>query len=110
MSFKDKYTRAVTLDLSKRTQVTTEMIVGKELTIIDYSLANTKNGECAIVIFEEMPDNFYFGGLVLTDMIKAIDQDEFDKRELRKTGMKVKLTSTENKDHTRTYTNVEILN
>lgn len=110
MSFRAKYDRAITLDLSSRSQVTTEQIVGKTLTVKDYSIANTKNGECAIVLFDEMPDNFYFAGTVLTGIIKEIDKDEFDKRDLRKNGMQIKLYQTENKDHTRTYTGVEILN
>lgn len=110
MSFKNKYARAVTLDLSNRSQITTDQIVDKKLTVIDYSIANTVNGECAIVLFSEMPDNFYFAGKVLTGIIKEIDADEFDKRELRKNGMQIKLYTTENKDHSRTYTGVEILN
>lgn len=110
MSFKDKYNRAVGLDLSNRSQVDTEAILDKKLTIKDFSLAKTKNGECAIVIFEELPDNFYFGGTVLTGILKEIGNDEFDMRELRKNGMQIKLFKSENKDKTRTYTNVEILN
>ena len=110
MGFKDKYNRAVSLDLSNRSQVSTDMIVDKVLTIKDFTMARTKNGECAIVIFDEMPDNFYFAGTVLTSILKDVMKDDFDMRELRKNGMQVKLYQTENKDHTRTYTNVDILN
>lgn len=110
MSFKEKYNRGVNLDLSNRSQVATEMILDKPLTIIDFSMARTKNGECAIVIFEEMPDNFYFAGTVLTNILRDIAKDDFDLRELRKNGMKIKLFESENKDHTRKYVNVDILN
>ena len=110
MSFKDKYNRGINLDLGNRSQVSTDMILDKELTITDFSMAKTKNGECAIVIFQEMPDNFYFAGTVLTGILKDISKDDFDMRELRKNGMKIKLFKSENKDKTRTYVNVDILN
>lgn len=49
-------------------QITTDDLLGKELTLSEMFLKNTKNGEACIVRFKEDPKGFYFGGKTTIDL------------------------------------------
>lgn len=79
-----------------------------ELTINDFSFARTCNGETSVILFKEKPDKFLFGGKVITNLLKDINDDPEAVKALKEEGLKVRFfnsTSRSGKD----YINVEIL-
>ena len=97
-----------TIDLEGKTQLKKDDILDKELTIIDFSFARTGNGETTVIIFKEKPDKFWFGGTVITKLLKDINDDPEAVKALKEEGLRVRFfnsTSRSGKD----YVNVEIL-
>lgn len=83
-SFKQKAVDSMTLSELEhgRTKLDTEAIVGKELTIdkfdiVDVEAPDTESGRMhyCVLVFKELPDNFYNGGLILTKMIESWVED-----------------------------------
>lgn len=67
-----------------RTKLQTEDIVGKTLTISKFDIVDVENPtddnpnnrmRYCVLVFEELPDNFYNGGLILTKMIDSWVED-----------------------------------
>ena len=58
-----------------RTKVDTQALIGKELTIVAFDFANiTDEGEekvFPIILFKEMPANYYCGGFMLSKLCSA---------------------------------------
>lgn len=52
--------------------------------IIDYGFINSENGPFVVFIVREEPNRFYFGGQVLTDMLRELDDYRDD---IRKEGL-----------------------
>ena len=97
-----------TIDLEGKTQLKKDDVLDTELTIIDFSFAKTSNGETSVIIFKEKPDKFLFGGKVITNLLKDINDDPEAVKALKEEGLKVRFfnsTSRSGKD----YINVEIL-
>ena len=97
-----------TIDLEGKTQLKKDDVLDSELTIIDYSFARTSNGETSVILFKEIPDKFLFGGKVITNLLKDINDDPEAVKALKEEGLKVRFfnsTSRSGKD----YINVEIL-
>jgi hypothetical protein len=85
----------------------TEHIVDATLTITDYGFLTDDDGKdyvCFIV--KEKPQHFYFGGQVLTNNIKELDEDGFGD-EIRKEGLPARFTERVSKRSKKTYTAVE---
>lgn len=56
-----------------RKKLETDDIVNMEqLTLSSVDLVTMEDEEYAVVVFAEIPDGFYFGGTVLTDIVKTI--------------------------------------
>ena len=51
-------------------------VLNKTLTLIDIDVIKTKDGRCAVMIFSEIPNSFYFGGKVLTELCENFLEDE----------------------------------
>ena len=97
-----------TIDLEGKTQLKKDEVLDVELTIKDYSFARTSNGETSVILFEEKPDKFLFGGKVITNLLKDINDDPEAVKALKEEGLKIRFfnsTSRSGKD----YVNVEIL-
>ena len=97
-----------TIDLEGKEQLKKEEVLDIELTINDYSFARTSNGETSVILFKEKPDKFLFGGIVITNLLKDINDDPEAVKALKDEGLKVRFfnsTSRSGKD----YVNVEIL-
>jgi DNA helicase TIP49 (TBP-interacting protein) len=56
------------------TKLEKDEVLNQTLTLTDIDVINARDGRCAVMLFEEYPDRFYFGGKVLTEMC-----DEYDK-------------------------------
>ena len=64
-----------TIDLEGKTQLKKDEVLDIELTINDFSFARTCNGETSVILFKEKPDKFLFGGKVITNLLKDINDD-----------------------------------
>lgn len=59
--------------VANRQKVDTDTVrTMEQLTLSSVDLATTDDGEFAIVVFAEIPEGFYFGGKVLTEIVKNI--------------------------------------
>lgn len=83
-SFKQKAVDSMTLSELEhgRTKLDTESIVGKELTIDKFDIVDVENPDSesgrmryCVLVFKELPDNFYNGGLILTKMVDSWLED-----------------------------------
>jgi len=106
MNFKQFTESGEHIDLSKRTQIKTDELIGNVVTIKDYTFIKTKNGESAIVIFDEYSDKFWFANNVVCQVFHRID-NAGAKEQLQTEGMKVLFSKKKNKAGTKEYTNIE---
>lgn len=85
-SFKQKAVDSMTLSELEhgRTKLDTDNIIGKELTIDKFDIVDVeapddndsnKRMRYCVLVFKELPDNFYNGGLILTKMIDSWLED-----------------------------------
>ena len=103
-----KFQKNSTIDLEGKTQLKKDEVLDIELTINDFSFAKTSNGETSVILFKEKPDKFLFGGTVITNLLKDINDDPEAVKALKEEGLRVRFfnsTSRSGKD----YVNVEIL-
>lgn len=78
-------TKALTLSplVAGREKIETEDLIGKTLTIVGMDMVTTRDKRdnedktYPVCIFEELPDNFYFGGFLLKKLA-VIWANEFD--------------------------------
>jgi hypothetical protein len=61
-----------------------------------------------VLIFDEIDDGFYCGGMALSDLCNAIKNDEDLYNELKTTGLKMSFTATTTKTN-KTYVNFVVL-
>ena len=101
-----------------RTQIDTDEIIGKTLTIIAFDFAEaTVKGEKKIypvILFSELPDHYYNGGTLLMNLCK-VWSDYFDgnveaaSEELERSGgVQVRFSTTRSQSGN-TYTKVEVV-
>ena len=86
----------------------TEELIGKTVTLIDCGLLAGEDGDFGVAIFKEYEKEFFFGGSVLSDIIKTIVKNN-DVEELRREGLTLKFSTEKSKKTKRNYTKVEIL-
>jgi len=60
------------------------------------------------MIFDEIDDGFYCGGMAMNDLFVQVDADPELAEELRQTGLKVAFNSTKTRDGNN-YTNFTVL-
>lgn len=87
-------------------QINTNELIGKELTLLDMSIRNTKNGESCLVRFKEDPEGFYFGGKTTIELFNDFKAHDVD---ITKEEVKVKYSMVDSANG-RTYVNVEVTN
>lgn len=61
-----------------------------------------------VIIFEEIEDGFYCGGMALADLCNAIKEDPELYEQLKKEGLKMKFTETRTKSNN-TYVNFVVM-
>lgn len=60
-------------------------LINEDLHIVDYGFIRGRKGEYAVIAFKEYPKNFYFGGMVLTDILHRVDKDDMKEQLLGET-------------------------
>lgn len=75
------------------------------LTISDFAFLKNEEGDYVVFIVKEIPDSFYFGGMVITDNLKAIENEGY-KEEVQKEGLPCKITARKSKSK-KTYYAIE---
>lgn len=103
-----KFQTNSTIDLEGKTQLKKGDILDNELTINDYSFARTSNGETSVILFKETPNKFLFGGKVITNLLKDIDDEPDAVKALKEEGLKVRFFNSMSRSG-KDYINVEIL-
>ncbi|MCI6203763.1 MAG: hypothetical protein MR663_07770 [Lachnospiraceae bacterium] len=69
-----------------------EDVLNQTLTLSNVDVINAKDGRCAVLIFAEHPNSFYFGGKVLTEMCEDFLEDEDAMEDLRAGRVKLVLS------------------
>lgn len=100
--------------MNGRSQLKTEDIAGKELTVIKFDIAEVNGKPFPVVVFAEYPDHYYNGGIVLNkicyqwasdyegDIAQASDDLE------RAGGVRFRFKTTKTKDGQRNLTSIEV--
>lgn len=115
MNLKERATKKLTfsfghINTEGKTKIETSDIIEKEMTIIDFDFAQINNDTFAVVIFKELPEAFYFGGLVMTDLLADIAEDKQAMAELTKDGLKIKMHMEQSRsDKLRSYAKLELV-
>ena len=98
-----------------RNKMTTEQVCGYDkLTLRDFDFINytdKSTGEAVsypVLIFDEIDDGFYCGGMALSDLCNAIKEDEELYEALKAEGLPMSFTSTRTKSGN-TYVNFSVL-
>lgn len=98
-----------------RNKMTTAQICSyDELTLRDFDFINYvdkstgENISYPVLIFDELEDGFYCGGMALNDLCTAIKEDAELYDELKKDGLKMSFTETRTKNN-QTYVNFVVL-
>lgn len=104
MKWSEMFKKSQFIDLSGLNQISVKDAMNfKTIHIKGYSFCTTSNGETAIVVFDECPDNFFFAPTVLTNMLKQIDGNADAKAFFDANGMTVEISESKNKKGNRTY-------
>lgn len=85
--------------------------VGRRYDINDFGFINGDNGEYVVVSVKDNDKEFFFGGMVLTQIMKDI-QDNYSEDEvaaIMEEGLPIQLDKVKSKTNKRTYTKVQIL-
>ena len=105
-NFSQFFNTQPTIDIEGKTQLKTPDLLGKKITINDYSLCTLSHGDTAIVIFKEYPDGFWFASKTVTDLLTSIE-NAGQHEALVNDGLAVILGEKENKKGTSKYITVE---
>ena len=105
-NFSQFFNTQPTIDIEGKTHLKTPDLLGKKLTINEYSLCKASHGDTAIVIFKEYPDGFWFASKTVTDLLTSIE-NAGQHEALVNDGLAVILGEKENKKGTSKYITVE---
>lgn len=108
MDFKKFNKRKHTVDIDNRKQIKAIDLVGETLTVRDFAIVKTKNGDSAIVLVDEYPEQFFFAGKVLTGLLSDIENAGCTE-DLQNEGMKIVMSKAVGKKSGNEFYNVEIL-
>lgn len=85
----------------------TEAIVGKIVTIIDFDWSRGLE-RFPIILFKEHPNCYYFGGLVLSDLLSKIEADTDAYNELTSSGLAITVSMVPTKNGRRSYAKIDL--
>ena len=71
-----------------------DTVIGDIVTMIDVEIIHGSKGDYAVYALEEYPENYFNGGLVVTDIAQEILADDELYADLTGEGLKVKFTKT----------------
>lgn len=91
--------------MNERDKGETDDLIGIIVTLNDYGFLTGDAGEYAVFTVQEDPNEFFFGGKVLTDALKEFDADGYGD-DIRENGLPMLLTKKKTKDGKKTYTAV----
>ena len=91
--------------MENRDKGETDDLLGVIVTIRDLGFLTGDNGEYAVFILDEEPQQFFFGGKVLTEALKEFDADGYH-GEIQTEGLPMVLTKKKTKGGKKTYTAV----
>ena len=96
--FAKKLNEGITIKFMEgRTKGELEEIKDKNLTINNFAFLKNEEGEYAVFTVAEIPDSFYFGGLVITENLKKIEEEGL-KEEVEKEGLPVLISQRKSKN------------
>ena len=90
------------------TKLETEDVLNKPITIIDFDYGVKKGEAFPVILLKEYPNCFMFGGMVLGDLLRDIENDAECMDELHATGLTVMLSTVKSKEG-RAYTKVSVV-
>lgn len=102
------------LTIGKEKMTTEQICSYPRLTVRDFdwiSYPDSKTGELVtypVLIFDEVPDGFYCGGMALSNLCTAIKADDDLYNELKESGLPMKFEATRTKGGN-TYVNFTVL-
>lgn len=107
MNWSDMFAKSKSIDVSGKSQVSVEDVKNDygHIHITDFSFCTTSNGDTAFVLFSESPNDFFFAPTVLTNMLKAIDENPDARAKFDAEGITLEISTTKNKKGNRTYFN-----
>lgn len=83
MSYFEKFNREGIPFMEGREKDKFDNILGRMLHVDDFGFIEGKDGQFAVVCFQEIPQKFYFANNIITEMLKEVQNDGM-KSELRK--------------------------
>lgn len=90
--------------MENRKKADQKELVGQIVTIRDYGFLTGDNGEYVAFIVDEHSDKFYFGGGVLTDQLRQLEEEDYHE-EIVTEGLPMVLVERKSRNN-RTYLNV----
>lgn len=86
-----------------------ELTTGEVMTLCDYGFIDGKDGKYVVFMTKENDSNFYFGGLVLTQLCEQLDEYSEDEiKAVLEQGIQFTTEKKKSKNG-RTYTKVKLL-
>lgn len=78
-----------------RTKGNIASLVGEVLHIDEFGFIDTGDSAYSVIAFKEYPTAFFFGGAVLNDILKQVDEDGM-RAELKEQAIKLKMVKSKN--------------
>lgn len=75
MGYFDKFKNEGVPFMEGREKGDKDEIIGKRLHIDQFGFIRGNKGDYAVVSFREIPDKFYFGNKILTEMLQTVQAD-----------------------------------
>lgn len=85
-----------------RTKGELDELVEKNVTITNFAFLKNDEGDYAVFVVKEIPDSFYFGGLVITENLKKLEEEGY-KEEIEANGLPVCVKSKKSKNKKNYY-------
>lgn len=92
--------------MDNRDKGSNDDILDKPLHIVDFGFITTKYGDCAVVIFKEDAEKFYFLNSIITDVLHHIESDDMRSK---LADQAIVFTKKWNKDETAQYMTFEFV-
>ena len=77
-------------------------LVDKNVTLRDFAFLRNDEGEYAVFVVDEIQDSFYFGGMVITENLKLLENEGY-KEDIKNNGLPVKVFSRKSKNKKNYY-------
>lgn len=92
--------------MDNRDKGNNDEITDKQLHIVDFGFITTKYGDCAVAIFKEDAEHFYFLNSIITDVLHHIESDDMRSK---LADQAIVFTKKWNKDETAQYMTFEFI-